>query len=82
MKTSVPILQIVRDGQFLQIDWLSRNFSSEIASANFCKIGFGYTRLGSNCESFPANYRIILQAAKVFYLNTVAYPEVSAYQGT
>ena len=33
------------------------NFFSEIA----CAIGFGYTRLPSNHESFPVNYSLVLQ---------------------
>ena len=62
-KMEYCILQIVHRGKFFQIRQ-SQNFSSEIVFA----IGFGCTRLTSNCKSFPVNY--ILYAAKVFPLKS------------
>ena len=50
------VLQIIHSGKVLWFLWVNRllqKFSSEIA----CAIGFGYTRLASNCESFPAFYK-------------------------
>ena len=43
-----------------------------------CVIDFGYTRLMSNRKSFPANYSLILNTAKVFHLEQFATYGISS----
>ena len=45
------------------------NFSIEMASA----MGFGYTKLTSNWETFSANYSLILHIGPAYYAQIFTY---------